>query len=306
MTFLDREALQSLREFVEKLETKPPCDVERGTFEVKGWCRTERELWKLVVDAVVCLANAEGGAVLVGPDDGQRIQLTRPCPHPGVSPEWLREQIRKFSHPPVECSAHRLKDLYSSLPGTAGQALVVLVPRKRIMGVHTTHAGVCLIRHQDNCEIDHLASADDYSAIVVERASLESLSPKSLQWAFGNTAVRPRTHLKWRQSRRSVDDLLSDFNLIYPGDGRTFAVTLAAILLFGKDEALAQLDEGTFLRITVRQGNSVTGMPYTLLLRQNIVDTLRDIWTREGGPWFLREERKRHRHRVRGVSSVRI
>ena len=270
---------------MEKLHQSPPRSVEKGNFEVKSWCSNERELWKVAVDAVVCLTNSEGGILLVGPEDKQLIDSTPLCPHPDVTPQWLKEQIRKCTHPPVECTTYRLDDLLTLLRSNVASIIVVFVPKKTILGMHTTHSGVCLVRHEEHCEIDHLTGADDYTAITVDNATPRDLSRDSLQWAFHNTVVRPRTPLKWRHYRRPVEDLLVDFNLVQLTDGGECRISLACLLLFGDKRTLGAHTDGTFLRITLKEKQNLANEPYTVLLRQNIVDNLRDVWAHQGDAW---------------------
>lgn len=273
--------LSHLLAFLADLQRCPPHEVERGKFEVKSWCTDERELWKEVCDAAICLANSDGGLVLVGPKDRELLQFTAPCPHPHVSPEWLKDQVQRFSVPPVECSGHWLRDVCDHVPSAAERCIIVAVPRRRILGLHRTHRGVCLVRHGDSCDVDHLAPEDDYTGIAVERASIASLSRESMQWAFKSSAHGPRSHLRWRSASRSVDDLLVDFGLVR-SDGPEKFPTLASLLLFGTKEALARLTEGPFFRITVTGLQQPWTDPFTVTVQQNVADTLRDIWTRQG------------------------
>lgn len=110
---------------------------------------------------------------------------------------------------------------------------------------------------------------------------MEDLSRESLQWAFGNTAVRPRIRSRWRESHRRVDDLLVDFNLVQ-GDGADVHITLAALLLFGKKDFLAGVTDGASLLITIVTPSGPSSDPYTVPIQQNIVETLRDVWTHQG------------------------
>jgi len=272
-------------QLVEQLHHKPPRELERADFEVKGWCRSEKELRREVVDTAVCFANAEGGILLVGPDDTKTIDFTPSCHHGGVTPEWLAEEIRKFSHPPVDCTAVWLRELVDSLPAPVGRCVVINVPKKGILGKHTTHAGVCLVRHKDTCEVDYLAHEDDYSSIPFEAVPLDCLAQESLSWAFHNTVVRPRTHARWRSLHRSVNDLLADFNLVSLREPGKDCITLAALLLFGKSKILERHTDGTFLRITVVDPAGPLREPYTYTCQQNIIDSLRDLWTHQGTIW---------------------
>jgi ATP-dependent DNA helicase RecG len=275
------ELLGRLPDFVKQLHEAPPDQLGRGIFEIKGWCESRRDLWKEATDAAVCMANTEGGIVLIGLDQSQLIDEAPPCPHEEVTPEWLQESVRKHSHPPVDCTACRLGEAVPATPSAAKDCLVLLVPRKTMAGMHRTHRGVCLVRHGGRCEVDHLSSQDDYSSILVDGAGLESLSKESLNWAFTNHLVRPRQPQRWRESGRSMEDLLRDFNLVSPR-GKGFAITLAAALLFGRKEFLSLLTGSAFLRVTLNASDGSSSEPYTIHIQQNIADTFRDLWMRRG------------------------
>src|SRR5437660_1143991 len=49
-----------------QLCVQPADALENESLEIKGWCHNEKELTEKVVDAASCLANAQGGVVLVG------------------------------------------------------------------------------------------------------------------------------------------------------------------------------------------------------------------------------------------------
>ncbi|HXH49073.1 MAG TPA: ATP-binding protein [Terriglobia bacterium] len=275
------ELLGRLPGFVERLRATPPAQVERDILEVRGWCDSKNQLWKEATDSAVCLANAEGGIVLVGLDSARVIEDATPCPHENVTPEWLQESVRTHSHPPVECTACWLGEAAPHTPAAAQHCIAVLVPRKAIAGMHRTHQGVCLIRRGDRCEVDHLTSQEDYTGILLDDSGMESLSKESLHWAFTNHVVRPRQPQRWRESGRSIEDLLVDFNLVSPR-GTGSALTLAAALLFGRREFLSRVSGSAFLRVTINGSGNASSEPYTVHIQQNIADTFRDLWTRRG------------------------
>jgi ATP-dependent DNA helicase RecG len=275
------ELLGRLPSFVERLRVTPPAQMERGILEVTGWCGSKKQLWKEATDAAVCLANGEGGIVLVGLDPERVIEEAPPCPHQKVSPEWLQESVRTHSHPPVECTACRLGEAVPATPAAAQHCIVLLVPRRAIVGMHRTHQGVCLIRRGDRCEVDHLTSEEDHTGILLDGGGMENLSKESLHWAFTNHVVRPRQPQRWRESGRSIEDLLADFNLIIPQETGT-ALTLAAALLFGRREFLSRVSGSAFLRVTINGSGNASSEPYTVNIQQNITDTFRDLWTRRG------------------------
>lgn len=275
------ELLGRLPDLVKQLRTTLPGQVDRSIFEVRGWCGSEGDLWKEATDAAVCMANTEGGIVLIGLDPQRLMDEAPPCPHENATPEWLQESVRKNSHPPVECTACRLGEAVPATPAAAQNCLVLLVPRKTLAGMHRTHRGVCLVRNGDRCEVDHLTSQEDYTGILLDDGGMESLSKESLHWAFTNHVVRPRQPQRWRESGRSIEDLLMDFNLVSPGEKST-TLTLAAALLFGRKEFLSRVTGSAFLRVTLNGSDGASSEPYTIHIQQNIADTFRDLWMSRG------------------------
>ncbi|HET7100773.1 MAG TPA: ATP-binding protein, partial [Terriglobia bacterium] len=221
------------------------------------------------------------GIVLIGLDPRRLIDEAPPCPHENATPEWLQESVRKHSHPPVECTACRLGEAVPATPAAAQNCLVLLVPRKTLAGMHRTHRGVCLVRQGDRCEVDHLSSQDDHTSLSLNGAGLGNLSKESLHWAFTNHVVCPRQPQRWRESGRSIEDLLMDFNLVNPG-AKGATLTLAAALLFGRKEFLARLTGAAFLRVTLKGADGAYPEPYTIHIQQNIADTFRDLWMHRG------------------------
>src|ERR1022692_3040848 len=62
-----------------QLLAQSPDALENETLEIKGWCRDEREFVDKAVDASQCLANAQGGLVLLGVDE-DGFRRFSPCP----------------------------------------------------------------------------------------------------------------------------------------------------------------------------------------------------------------------------------
>ena len=61
--------VNAVRGIVQRLETARPCDLESQTLEFKSWGRDAKDLSVSVSEAAICLANSEGGLVVVGADD---------------------------------------------------------------------------------------------------------------------------------------------------------------------------------------------------------------------------------------------
>src|ERR1017187_6989593 len=63
---------------------QPADALENESLEIKGWCNSERELTEKLADATSCLANAQGGVLLIGIDDGMGSRRFSPCPFGNV------------------------------------------------------------------------------------------------------------------------------------------------------------------------------------------------------------------------------
>ena len=73
--------VNAVRGIVQRLETARPCDLESQTLEFKSWGRDAKDLSVSVSEAAICLANSEGGLVVVGADDkATGVAATPPCP----------------------------------------------------------------------------------------------------------------------------------------------------------------------------------------------------------------------------------
>ncbi len=86
--------------------------VENEQLEVKGWGKGKGDLVDRVVDAASCLANAQGGILIVGIEEDKwpRKRFSR-CPYPEVNPAWLALRVQDNTYPPVNCAPHDLSPL---------------------------------------------------------------------------------------------------------------------------------------------------------------------------------------------------
>jgi len=219
--------------------TEQPADaLENEQLEIKGWCRDERELIEKASDAALCLANAQGGYVLIGVEENARRSFS-PCPHPNVSSNWLVHRVQDQTHPPVSCKGIDLTSLLSDFLGIRGPQLYALaIERKRCASGHTNAKGISKVRVGKECRTQFRAD-DDRTNAVVPGVSLSDLSLESINWAMG----QQRKMFTLTEALPDTWEFLAGAELIQENgssgtDEDRYSVTLAALLLFGKQATL--------------------------------------------------------------------
>ena len=245
---------------------QPADALESDSLEIKGWCNNERELTEKVADATSCLANAQGGVLLVGIEDGMTPRRFSPCPFGNVSPAWLVARVHDNTHPPVVCRALDVSESLGEVRGVAdAQVFALIIERKRCLSGHVTSKGICRARSGKECK-PVFASEDDRTKVAVPDARLEDLSLGSIQFAMS------QHHRRFAAAEQfaSAADFLSRSGLLLPDErSGEDQVTLAALLLFGKEAALRR--HSVACETIVR----LPGQPR--VLRQNVIESLRDL-----------------------------
>jgi ATP-dependent DNA helicase RecG len=216
--------------------------VENEQLEIKGWCKDEKELAHKIAEAAACLANAKGGDILVGIESKNEPRFSS-CPFPNVNANWLVARIKDNTVPPVECEAHDLTSVLTDMRGAGPvTAFAITIPRSHHLCAHVTGKGISKIRVGKECRPYFTTADDDRTASIAPDVSVDDLSLTSLNWAIGQ-----------RNKVSNAGDSLSDpiellvrSHLVIPYlvDGELsprFKVTLAAVLLFGKEATLRKL-----------------------------------------------------------------
>jgi len=180
--------------------------------------------------AVICLANAEGGKILLGVDDRGHIHG---CPSYDV-PE-LQAGIYRTTDPPMTVDIEEA-------PTPQGTVLVVNVPRTPF--IHATTGGIFQRRVGKQClpmsPADVLAFQSeraglDYSALPLGQARYpDDVDPQALERLRAEIALRSPA-----LAQQSDRDLLRSLQLLVPADsGEPPRLTVTAGLLLGRPEAL--------------------------------------------------------------------
>ena len=171
-----------LGKFLDKLNYQPAKHLEGQTLEVKGWCKSQKELADKVAEAAVCLTNADGGMLVIGISDSEPAPYCfMPCAYGLPSPDWLEERVKNLTTPPVECRAFWARDLLPVLTEERERSLLVIGISKTSSVTLHRFRGVCYKRKHDACPIEYSTSADDYSSMVLPDTGPNDIDPLSLQ-----------------------------------------------------------------------------------------------------------------------------
>jgi ATP-dependent DNA helicase RecG len=223
---------EELLDQLNRLDTETADDLESETLEVKKAPTDRNELKSWLIKGAVCFANQRGGCVLVGISDRTKGRQRAITGIGDVSYRGLERDVYDATDP------HILIEL-EELHAPEGVLLAAHVPRG--LPPHTTSSGKAWIRIDDSCvpltgsaivRMISSSGALDLSAAPAEGATLTDLSPEALQ--------QGRVHLRGRPGLGSLaeeDDktLLSGLRLMSGSE-----LTQAAILLFGKPDAIAR------------------------------------------------------------------
>ena len=239
--------------------------LENEQLEIKGWCNDERQLAEKVSDAAVCLANANGGVVLVGIGEDLTHQKFSRCPH-HITPCWLVERVHDTTHPPVGCEAIDLSGVLQDVTGRSdAHAYALIVQRKKCVSGHSNSKGISRIRVGKVCKPQFLAE-DDRTGAVVPDLTVDDLSTNSMGWAIREHHRRYKTS----DSLLDAEAFLHQTGLVQnQNDGAPPRVTLAALLLFGKEASLAA--HVPYCETIVNLHGATTR------LRKNLLDSVRDL-----------------------------
>ncbi|MEW6669037.1 MAG: RNA-binding domain-containing protein, partial [Thermodesulfobacteriota bacterium] len=235
---------------MKRLDGEPADAVESETLECKPWeldpGRLKEQL-REVREAVVCLANARGGAILLGIRDRKRTRREAITGVGDLDPDAIRRSVYDGTDP------HILVDI-EEVTEPEGRVLVVHVPRG--LGVHTTSEGVAKIRIGKECKpltgsmltkVFLSGGAADMTALSLPGASFGDLDPemiRQLQRDVETQGAKPEL------ARLAPEEFLGNLGLV-----RDDGITMAAVLLLGRSKALTQWasqHEVIFMRYTGR------------------------------------------------------
>jgi ATP-dependent DNA helicase RecG len=194
-----------------------------------------------LVEAVVCLANARGGVLLVGVEDDGRPTgaRTRHGSYTDVGRVEALVGNRTVPNCPVECSLVALDGrellVVRVPPGRPVTCTTDGVYRRRALDLHGRPRCVPFLHHEIQSR-EASRGALDYTALVVPEARWEDLDPLEFE--------RLRQTIARAPGRADASlALLSDVEIVKAlglgeGDDRVERVRVAGLLLLGREAAL--------------------------------------------------------------------
>ncbi len=263
-------------------------DLESQTLEFKSWCKDDRELSQQIAEAAVCLANSEGGFVIVGVDDRKVGRAAAPvCPHGSISADWAKAKIRELTKPPARCTIAAVRDLPIDPPLRDHQGLLVIeVLKTNQPSGHRTSRGVSFVRSYKECRPEYFEDQDDYSRALVDHLSYSHLDESAIKEAATH---RELAFSSVRMLGYRPSDHLIETELLVPkterGDSQDSdrVLTVAAILLFGKEKVIkAEFPAAE----TVLALETSINTPLTASKWLNVIDSIRSylMWIKENLP----------------------
>jgi ATP-dependent DNA helicase RecG len=214
---------------------------ETFTVEFKGEEReplNDRDL----IDVVVCLANGDGGTVLIGVEDDGRITGARPRHEAGRTDlDRVKALVANLTQPPVRVDAEIVDP-------ADGEVLVLTVPNEaRVVGttdaryVRRAHGGdgrpACVPFHAHEILAHQIErGAVDYAELEIPEARWDDLDPLEFE----------RLRRLIRESGAGGDGSLVDLSDVeiakalgvVTANGEIRSIRVGAILLFGKEDAV--------------------------------------------------------------------
>jgi ATP-dependent DNA helicase RecG len=246
--------------------------LESEVLEIKGWCKDERQLTEKISDVAVCLANAHGGILVIGIEDGDigKSKFSR-CPHSNASIEWITQRIHDTTVPPVEISVYDASDVLREITQvTSANCFTVHISQTRRVGGHQTIGGLSRKRSGRECKPYYFAE-DDRTKAPIPAAAISDLSLASIQWGIEQHAKKFGTPITYWES---PVDFLTHTGLLetfLPDEEQVpqLRVSVAALLLFGEEQSVHRHFPASEVIVVAadREGR----------LRTNIVETYRTL-----------------------------
>lgn len=197
-----------------------------------------------LVEAVVCMANTQGGVLLIGIEDDGSITGARPRHGSYTDVRRVESVIANSTQPscPVECAvvaidAHDV--LVVHIPaGRPITATIRGVFKRRLLDVHGKPQCVPLYPHEMQSR-EASRGALDYSALIIPEAQWEDLDPLEFE-RLRQTIVKNGNRADSTLLSLTDVDLVKALGLAEGGE-TIERIRVAGLLMLGRAESLARL-----------------------------------------------------------------
>jgi ATP-dependent DNA helicase RecG len=223
-------------------------DLETQTLDFKEWkARSDSDSIDMIVEAAVCMANAEGGCLIIGIKDdcsGRENAILGIPWH--IECDELKRAIHNKTDP-------RMTPEVEEIPVQEGTKRLLLITVVPTPGIQTDTQGKAKIRVGTDCQpmtgsvrVNKLLESGDgdYTAGLVPGSPMDHISDAAME--ILRQSVR-REQAPPELAEMDAVDLLGSLGLIRNGQ-----LTRAGLLLVGKEEAIARFVPGyawTYLRM---------------------------------------------------------
>lgn len=229
------EFLSQIRSVLRHLDGEPADAIESETLECKPWDahpQARDSQLRELREAVVAFANARGGVIVLGIADRKRTRKDAIQGVGALDTSELRRRIYDGTEPRILVEVEELVE-------PEGRLLLIRVPRG--IPPHTTSEGVGKVRvgketrPLTGSEISRLLFAGGARDMTAEKppdATVDDLDPDQVRLLQRTIEVEGENR---ELARLSPEEILRNLGLIVDDQ-----VTLAAILLLGRSQALAR------------------------------------------------------------------
>jgi len=232
-----------IEDIFNNLMVVPASELESQTLEFKGWGRDEKDLSRHLEEATVCLANADGGLVVIGVHDKNVGRAAfEPCRFGSIRSDWVKARIAQLTRPPVRCYVEKSGDVVRNLPCVeCADVILIQVFRRTSPTPHATHDGISYVRVDNECTQYRIGDED------FTKSSLDHLDEQQLDWTTVEEAVRNREAKSNELRALGYDarDYLLEAGLLRlsdhlgsKGEAR-YLLSVAGLLLFGTAKSIA-------------------------------------------------------------------
>lgn len=221
---------------LDKLDSVRAADLEGQNLDFKEWdSKSYKDSGALILETVICFANGGGGTIVVGVHDKA---IGRSKAILGVPPDFDASVIRKMIY---ENTDPRLTPTVDELSVPEGTGRLIIMQVHPGMALYTDRKGRAKIRVHNECQPftgsmrQRALAASGESDLTAQESLADPLSDVSRAGMEKLREIAAKQNAPGDLLRKTDQDLLGTLGLLRDGK-----ITKAALLLVGKDEALAK------------------------------------------------------------------